>query len=201
MRIEPPPSLACAIGTTPEATRAAAPPEEAPGECEGFQGLRTGWAVANSVEALRPNSGSRVLPSTARPVARNWSVNRALRRAGRGRNASLPRAVGRPRRSTLSLRKVGTPQSGPPMPSRLICGLSYEAWATGSSVPSTRAARATTAPTSSRGLTAPARTRAARATASYGPRASSVNAWTRSSVIRTPHSLPDGGPPDRQTGW
>ena len=32
MRMEPPPSLACAIGTTPAATSAAAPPEEAPQE-------------------------------------------------------------------------------------------------------------------------------------------------------------------------
>jgi hypothetical protein len=32
MRMEPPPSLACAMGTTPAATRAAAPPEEAPQE-------------------------------------------------------------------------------------------------------------------------------------------------------------------------
>ncbi|MEI2821121.1 MAG: hypothetical protein V9E81_13305 [Marmoricola sp.] len=30
MRIDPPPSLACAMGTTPAATNAAAPAEEAP---------------------------------------------------------------------------------------------------------------------------------------------------------------------------
>lgn len=74
IRIEPPPSLACAIGTTPAATSAAAPPEEAPGECEVCQGLRTGSAVPNSVEALRPNSGSRVLPSTVTPVASSWAA-------------------------------------------------------------------------------------------------------------------------------
>ncbi len=33
MRIEPPPSLACAAGTMPAATAAAAPPEEPPVEC------------------------------------------------------------------------------------------------------------------------------------------------------------------------
>ena len=40
MRIEPPPSLACAIGTMPDATAAAAPPLEPPAEREVSQGLR-----------------------------------------------------------------------------------------------------------------------------------------------------------------
>src|SRR5690625_2265196 len=35
IRIEPPPSLPCAIGTTPAATSAAAPPDDAPGENAG----------------------------------------------------------------------------------------------------------------------------------------------------------------------
>ena len=40
MRIEPPPSLACAIGTMPAATAAAEPPLEPPGERVVSQGLR-----------------------------------------------------------------------------------------------------------------------------------------------------------------
>ncbi len=40
MRMEPPPSFACAIGTMPEPTAAPAPPEEPPTECPRFQGLR-----------------------------------------------------------------------------------------------------------------------------------------------------------------
>ena len=32
IRMEPPPSLACASGTMPEATAAAAPPDDPPGE-------------------------------------------------------------------------------------------------------------------------------------------------------------------------
>ncbi len=40
MRIEPPPSLAWATGTMPEATAAAEPPLEPPGERERSQGLR-----------------------------------------------------------------------------------------------------------------------------------------------------------------
>ncbi len=39
MRIEPPPSLACAIGKMPAATAAAEPPDEPPVECSRFQGL------------------------------------------------------------------------------------------------------------------------------------------------------------------
>ena len=40
MRIEPPPSLAWAIGNMPPATAAAAPPLEPPGERLVSQGLR-----------------------------------------------------------------------------------------------------------------------------------------------------------------
>ncbi len=42
MRIDPPPSLAWAIGTMPAATAAAEPPLEPPVECSVFQGLRVG---------------------------------------------------------------------------------------------------------------------------------------------------------------
>ena len=40
MRIEPPPSLAWAIGNIPAATADAAPPLEPPGERAGSHGLR-----------------------------------------------------------------------------------------------------------------------------------------------------------------
>ena len=50
MRIEPPPSLAWAIGTMPEATAAAEPPEEPPVVRSGFQGLRQGPKRSDSVE-------------------------------------------------------------------------------------------------------------------------------------------------------
>ena len=42
MRSEPPPSLPCAIGTIPDATAAAAPPEEPPGVRAVSHGLRAG---------------------------------------------------------------------------------------------------------------------------------------------------------------
>src|ERR671933_1993302 len=62
MRIEPPPSLACASGTSPAATAAAEPPEDPPVECAGFQGLRAGGLHAGSVVTVGPNSGTVVGP-------------------------------------------------------------------------------------------------------------------------------------------
>lgn len=114
MRMEPPPSLACATGTAPAATRAALPPDEPPAEWPVFHGLRTGGPSSNSVLGLKPNSGSRVLPSTVTPVLSSWRVKPACRRAGRGTKAALPWPVGRPAKSVLSFTKVGTPANAPP---------------------------------------------------------------------------------------
>src|SRR3954449_4319011 len=69
-RIEPPPSLACAIGTRPAATAAADPPEEPPVECPGFHGLRAGGLQAGSVVTVVPNSGTLVRPREMRPASR-----------------------------------------------------------------------------------------------------------------------------------
>src|SRR5437773_6996316 len=49
MRIEPPPSLACASGTMPLATAAAEPPEDPPVEWPVFHGLRAGGKLIGSV--------------------------------------------------------------------------------------------------------------------------------------------------------
>src|SRR6201988_1794545 len=70
MRIEPPPSLACATGTMRAATAAAAPPEEPPEECAVFQGLRVGPCRRGSVVGINPNSGLALLPKIASPVLR-----------------------------------------------------------------------------------------------------------------------------------
>ncbi len=71
IRIEPPPSLACATGTTPAATNAADPDDDAPAVWFGFHGFRTGPIRGCSAAALNPNSDSCVLPSGINPVARN----------------------------------------------------------------------------------------------------------------------------------
>lgn len=68
MRIEPPPSVPCAIGTIPAATAAADPPEDPPVDLSGAHGLRDGPYAAGSVVQTRPNSGTFVRPSTTNPA-------------------------------------------------------------------------------------------------------------------------------------
>src|SRR4051794_2049966 len=62
MRIEPPPSSPAAIGTTPEATAAAAPPLEPPGVCAEFHGLLTRPKARESLTPFSASSGRFVLP-------------------------------------------------------------------------------------------------------------------------------------------
>ena len=49
MRIEPPPSLPCANGSSPAATAAPAPPLDPPAERVRSQGVRAGGATSGSV--------------------------------------------------------------------------------------------------------------------------------------------------------
>ena len=70
IRIEPPPSLACATGARPAATAAAAPPLDPPGVRDGSQGLRQSPFNSDSVIAIVPNSGVFVLPMIVKPASR-----------------------------------------------------------------------------------------------------------------------------------
>ena len=112
--MEPPPSLAWAMGTAPEATNTDAPDDDAPGVRSVSHGLRTGPCRGCSADALKPNSGIRVLPSGISPVDRNTLVKSPSAAAGRGSQASVPCMVGMPETSVLSLTKVGTPSKNPP---------------------------------------------------------------------------------------
>ena len=69
MRMEPPPSLACAAGTMPDATAAAEPPEEPPVEWSVFHGLRDGPKRRGSVVGRIPSSGVFVLPQMTKPAS------------------------------------------------------------------------------------------------------------------------------------
>src|SRR4051812_11753782 len=69
-RIEPPPSLACATGTSPAATAAADPPLDPAGLRFGSQGLRVGPNDTGSVVAVNPSSGVLVRPTTTKPASR-----------------------------------------------------------------------------------------------------------------------------------
>src|SRR6201987_6410930 len=66
MRIEPPPSLACATGSTRAATAADAPPDEPPEGCARLQGLRVGPCSLGSVVGSNPISGLALLPKMVR---------------------------------------------------------------------------------------------------------------------------------------
>src|SRR5437667_2294850 len=69
MRIEPPPSLAWATGTMPEATAAADPPLDPPVERETSHGLRLGPYALGSVVGRIPSSGVFVLPIVTKPAS------------------------------------------------------------------------------------------------------------------------------------
>ena len=75
MRMDPAPSVACAIGTMPDATAAAAPPDEPPVLCARFQGLSVGPNKRGSVVTLKPSSGRLVLPRILNPADRNRCVS------------------------------------------------------------------------------------------------------------------------------
>ena len=74
IRIEPPPSFACASGTMPAATAAAAPPLEPPGVSSRFHGLRAGPNAFGSVYGTSPSSGVAVFPNTIAPARRKRST-------------------------------------------------------------------------------------------------------------------------------
>ena len=88
MRIEPPPSDACAIGAIPDATAAPAPPLEPPGVCSGFHGLRVIPCASLSVYETVPNSGEFVMPSRMNPASTNRSTTRSDFVAGLATRAS-----------------------------------------------------------------------------------------------------------------
>ena len=68
VRMEPPPSLASASGSTRAATAAAEPPEEPPGVRVVSQGLTVGPYILGSVESAQPASGEFDLPSSTKPA-------------------------------------------------------------------------------------------------------------------------------------
>ncbi len=68
MRMEPPPSLACANGTMPLATAAAAPPLDPPGERLVSHGLWVAPQASGSVVGTLPSSGLLVRPAITKPA-------------------------------------------------------------------------------------------------------------------------------------
>src|SRR5438477_12424860 len=128
MRMDPAPSVPTASGPMPEATAAAAPPDDPPGVILVFHGLRVMPVSRLSVVPLIPNSGVFVLPSNTAPASRKRAVAGASTFQGCfGSTVRDPRNVGQPRVRIRSLIDTGTP-------SRRSCGAcllqrASDAWA------------------------------------------------------------------------
>jgi hypothetical protein len=113
MRIDPPPSLACAIGAMPEATAAAAPPLDPPGVWSVFHGLRVTPSASLSVKDTAPNSGVAVLLNRTNPASSNRWTTSSLSARGSFEAPFEPWLVGQPATSFRSLIGIGTPWNGP----------------------------------------------------------------------------------------
>ena len=153
IRIEPPPSLACAIGTARDATSAAAPPLDPPGPCSGFHGLRVGPCTAGAVSMLNANSGVALRTSETSPAAWKRPASVASRRATKPSSMRLPNPSGRPASGSVSLTANGTPPSGP---SSAAVASSYGPPTTAFSSGSTASIARRAASRTSLALTAPA---------------------------------------------
>ncbi len=114
MRVEPPPSLAVAMGTRPAATAPALPPLDPPGVFVVSHGLRATPKALVRVKLSVPNSGAAVLPTGTAPAARMRATFTESASTGpRPLNASDPCEVGMPAQSSRSFTPKGTPASGP----------------------------------------------------------------------------------------
>src|SRR5271169_70536 len=110
MRTEPAPSVPIATGPIPDATAAAAPPDDPPGVILVFHGFLVMPVSGLSVVPLMPNSGVLVLPNTTAPASRNRAVTGASTSQDcRGSMVREPRNVGQPRVRSKSLIDTGTP--------------------------------------------------------------------------------------------
>src|SRR5215213_10016513 len=112
MRMEPPPSLAWAIGAMPEATAAPAPPLDPPGVCSGSHGLRvTPWASLSVYETV-PNSGELVMPRGMKPAPMKRCTTKSVAVLGAAEAPRDPYVVGQPSTRLRSLIGSGTPWNG-----------------------------------------------------------------------------------------
>ena len=90
IRIEPPPSEACAAPTRPAATAAALPPLEPPVVRSVSHGLRVIPVVFDSVKPQIASSGSVVFARITAPAPRSRLTISASAVAGSSPNASVP---------------------------------------------------------------------------------------------------------------
>jgi hypothetical protein len=160
MRIEPPPSFACAIGTIPDATAAAEAPLDPPVERAVSQGFRAAPYAVGSVVGRIPSSGVFVLPRNTKPASRK-------RRASQVSSGSLqPIRFRKPMPSwngspalwqARSLRRNGTPLNGPSAGS-VASAFSNSGWITAFRSPFSASIRRIASSVNSAGEATPERT-------------------------------------------
>ena len=176
IRVEPPPSLAWAIGTIPAATAAAEPPDEPPVVRSGSHGLRVGPKRFVFVQGRIPHSGSVVLPTTTKPAARSRRTTLWSYGAGQSPIMSAPYVSRRPAIARLFFTAIGTPANGRSSPGWMAAAAaSASSWKTSTNAFSSglrSSMRRNEASTRSRADSSPARTAAARSSAGRRRRSS-----------------------------
>src|SRR5207237_4833498 len=114
MRIDPPPSPPCAMGTIPDATAAAEPPLDPPGVYAVFQGLRVGPYSRGSVTGKMPISEVLVFPTINSPAdlsRRTSSLSPCWTNPWKNRHALVVQVPAST--ASMSLSRNGTPRNGP----------------------------------------------------------------------------------------
>src|SRR6185436_18267017 len=127
-RIEPPVSVAVAIGATRAATAAAEPPELPPGTSFRSHGFFTGPYQLVSLDEPMANSSMLVLPSVTIPDAASFSTTVASYGDTKLSSMCEPQLVLTPRVQKMSLCAKGNPVNGPAVPAANARSLAA-AWA------------------------------------------------------------------------
>src|SRR5262245_10514850 len=127
-RMEPPVSVAVAIGATRAATAAAEPPEEPPGTRRVSQGFFTGPYQLVSLDEPMANSSMLVLPSVTMPPALSFSTTVASYGDTKLSSMREPQLVFTPVVQKMSLCASGRPVNGPALPAARAASAAPACW-------------------------------------------------------------------------
>jgi len=114
-RMDPKPSVACAMGSMREPTAAAAPPLEPPEMRPRSHGFLVGPYWRGSHVSERPSSQVLVRPKMTRPARlRRFTCSLSSAAGGESAKNFEPRVMGTPAREAVrSFMRYGTPRKGP----------------------------------------------------------------------------------------
>src|SRR5690606_18971169 len=113
IRTDPPPSVPTDQVPIPSPTAAAAPPLEPPAVSSAPHGLPVAPWRSESVTPFQANSGVVFLPRNTAPAARSRATAGASTSHGPASSIrALPRSVGQPLVSRMSLMDMGMPSTG-----------------------------------------------------------------------------------------